>query len=55
MACGGSAGCAGDSQEFAFLYSPSDIAKELDIKENERTQKGRKRKLDPANWQKKHT
>ena len=54
MAYGSSAGCAGDSQEFAFLYSPPDIAKDLDIEENERTQKGRKRKLDHANWQKKY-
>ena len=43
-----------DSQEFTFLYSPPDIAKELDNEENEKTQKGRKRKLDPANWKKKH-
>uniref|UniRef100_A0A1X7VRG2 Uncharacterized protein n=1 Tax=Amphimedon queenslandica TaxID=400682 RepID=A0A1X7VRG2_AMPQE len=43
-----------DSQEFTFLYSPPDIAKEVDIAENETTQKGRKRKLDPANRKKKH-
>lgn len=47
---------SGESQqEFRFLYSPPEIGTELEVEGNESTKKGRKRKLNPANWKKKHT
>ena len=43
-----------DGQQAKFLYAPPDIGDEVEVEENDKSEKGRKRKRDPDKWKNKH-